>query len=702
MPICPYCSATIHTGAEDQCPVCGYCLPHADEVFGKNQFEFTRVVDSAGALTHRERMDLLHTLEDLERYAPPIALGVYITDHGHARIFRPHAHWILNHAHIHHPSFGKREKKRAIQDAAITVCQPGERSLDDDEPQPPFPIRIWKWLRGKLHNHFHPLPPPVDKKWMLILVLDVQLKLACFTWGYMLDPYINPDKITSCIISARLQFREHAMVGALKRVMKQAVRQIAVSSHHVNKTMKPDPSFPARSMAIPLLASLALGAGMACPAAPVSPALLLSAKKNASSASKNKTASAVKPSSTPNKQKRTASRAASSSPKNAKTSSTASRKNSKAPSGKKNPPQAAPQPVHPALQANGIQFMDDDTAEEAEPDLPSPTPPPIIPPATPSVREPASSASGAPATYAAAPRWTEGDYTLIMGGQLATRYNLLIPSSPSPTSATSPTGKGAGESDTRVPGRSCALYSKPDIPSDLRDPQMLLSDVERNDILHVLREINQRSPYHIYVSLFKAGQTIPSELNAGTLVAAIAQPCQYAILLQYSLGDEPLVDLGYKEIRPSDEQRRTWLLQVRQAAFDQGGGTEGLLAAIRQVQSNMAPLASQLRPLTPESASKARLIDLPLKEQTKKKDPSFKEKLRHALESPAIERSLLGILFLAVMGIPLFVYLLHRRHTGSLRNSRPDYRLSSPYGAGVSRYVKYLEGKEATREKSIV
>ena len=37
-----------------------------------------------------------------------MALCVYITDHGRLRDLRPHAHWILNHARIHHPSFGKR------------------------------------------------------------------------------------------------------------------------------------------------------------------------------------------------------------------------------------------------------------------------------------------------------------------------------------------------------------------------------------------------------------------------------------------------------------------------------------------------------------------------------------------------------------------------------------------------------------------
>ena len=140
MPICPKCSATIHAGAEDQCPACGYDISQADEIFGYGQVEFTRVVDAAGSLTHQERIELMRTLERLERRIRPVALCIYITDVGQVQELRTHAHWILNHARIHHPSFGKRELHKAIEDAELRERRPGERRQQEEHDvviQPP-------------------------------------------------------------------------------------------------------------------------------------------------------------------------------------------------------------------------------------------------------------------------------------------------------------------------------------------------------------------------------------------------------------------------------------------------------------------------------------------------------------------------------------------------------------------------------------
>jgi hypothetical protein len=91
---------------------------------------------------------------------------------------------------------------------------------------------------GWLSDRIHKCPPPVEQEWMLILVLDVQLEIACFSWGYKLDPYVNPDTINTCIVKTKLLFRERAMVAALKEVMERAVRHIAIDSHRANKSLK--------------------------------------------------------------------------------------------------------------------------------------------------------------------------------------------------------------------------------------------------------------------------------------------------------------------------------------------------------------------------------------------------------------------------------------------------------------------------------
>lgn len=669
MPICPKCNTTIHTGAEDLCPACGYSLQRADRVFGANQVEFTRVVDAAGVLTHHDRMDLLHALEDLERNIPPVALCIYLTDHGNIQEFRSHAHWILNHAHIHHPSFGKREQARAIEDAELTERKPGEPRPADEEKQPGWLGQQIQRIRHYFRNALHPLPPPARQEWMLVLTLDVQLELACFSWGYMLDPYINPDKITSCIIGARLQFRERAMVAALKRVMTQAVRQIAVASHGVNKAMRRS-NVPSRRAMAPMAALLGLAllaaapAGYAAPSDSNRPAARKSAAKKA----------AAKPQATKRAK-----------PARAKASSKPAAKPT---------PKPAPAPI------GNLDLRDDDFAEEVEPGQASP-PPPAAP--APTAKEPAASAQGAAATYAAAPRWTDADYRLLMSGKLAGCYNLLLPprTAAAPATAARPSRQENEESDTRVLGRYCTLYSHPEQAADLYDPQLLLSDMERGDVAHLLREINAHAPFRIYVSLFKAGQEIPSELAVSTLVAAASQPCEYAVMIQYSLGDDPVLDLGYKEISPTDEQRRQWVLRARQAAQTHGGGVEGLLAAIRQVQADIMPLSAGFRPITPESAGKARLIDLPMREKAAPPAPSGREKMMQALASPVLQPFLYALAAFLALGSGAVALFLHFRHSGRLLDSSPDYRLSSPYGAGVSRYVRYLEGKEAAKEKKI-
>lgn len=163
MPICPSCSATIHTGAEDRCPACGYNLARANEIFQEGEVEFTRVLDGAGALTHRERIELLHALEDMERNIPPVALGIYITDHGKVQHLRTHAHWILNHARIHHPSFGKREQRKAIEDAELLERKPGEQRHYADV-SPGLLERLWTSVKTYVRDAMHPLPPPVRQE----------------------------------------------------------------------------------------------------------------------------------------------------------------------------------------------------------------------------------------------------------------------------------------------------------------------------------------------------------------------------------------------------------------------------------------------------------------------------------------------------------------------------------------------------------
>lgn len=634
MPICPKCNASIHMGAESQCPPCGYSMKRADKVFGSNDVEFTRVVDEAGALTHSERMELMRALANLERHIPPVALCIYITDHGNLKEFRPHAHWILNHARIHHPSFGKREQMRAIEDAELRERRPGEARPVVEEEEPGWFTRACQGFSSWLRDICLPTPPPTRQEWMLILVLDVQLEIACFSWGYMLDPYVNPDRITSCIVGARLQFREREFVTALKKVMKEAALQLAVSSRRVNKTLRN--AARRRVNSFPWL----LGAGMSA---------LVAAGSSAPAQEQAPPPAAEAPAETP--------------------------------AGDAAPPPAA------------------DVPSETPAETPAPPPPPA-PPVVP----------GVPAAYNTEPRWASDDYTNLMSGRLPECYNVLMPGGVQKQTETkaennkTPRRRGTSEdaeSDTRVPGRYCKYYldSRGTV---LRDPQQLLTEVERADVMHVLRELNAHSRFQIYVSVFRNGQEVPHEIAATNLVSHIAQPGQYAVVLQYALGEPPAVEIGYKEIEPEEHQVRDWLEQVRRKVMTAGGGADGLLAGIRCLHGILTPVSESFTPLTPESAGGVKLIELELKPKPKEVKVSWKDEVKAWFKAGGATPYLisLGAVGAVLWGL-IQLFLLHRS-CNRLLDSEPDYRLASRYGAGVSRYVKYLEGKEADKEKKTI
>ncbi len=624
MPICPQCSATIHAGADDQCPACGYSLKRADGVFGDGLVAFRRVEDAAGVLTHQERQELLRFLADLERNIPPAALCIYITDYGQTAGFRPHAHWILNHAQIHHPSFGRREKQMAIEDAELVVRFKGEKPAGSapPEPQPGWfsrsASRVRSFLRDLLHPH---LPPPVRQDWMLILVLDVQLEIACFSWGYQLDPYIDPNSINRCIVKAKLQFRERAMVAGLRRVMLGAVKEIAISSRKVNARLR-RPTAPRT----PHLLTAALGGS-----------LLLGS------------------------------------------------------------PQAWAEPEAPAP-APTQALADDDVAEEVpEGDTtPQPADAPTAPAPEVQVRP------GAAASYGHAARWHDADQKHLLAGEMPEAYNQLLPTADTKRAAAPFRPGKTKESNSSVQAQYSGEYRKPS-SAGLSDPQKLLGTEATRDVEHVLREINAKGHYRIYVAILRASQEPPQELAVQTLATATAAPCEYAALLRFSLGDAEKLDIGYQLITLTDDQRRAWLTEVRRSANEAGGdGLDSLLAAIRALDAKLHPLAGTFTPITPTTTGKLPLVRLKfMDEEKKEEEPSARQKAEAFLNNPDNHPLLIGIGVGITAIAALIMLILMRRRSGKLLESVPDVRLSSPYGAGVSRYVRYLEGKESQKEKSL-
>lgn len=595
------------------------------------------MLDEAGALTHQERMELMHLLEDLERNLPPIGLCIYLTDNGQVQHIRTHAHWILNHARIHHPSFGKREQRKAIEDAEFRERRPGEEPEPLHRHEPGFPAAFWNGIKSRWRDTFHPYPPPVRQEWMLILVMDVQLETACFTWGYMLDPYINPDSINSCIIGARLQFRERAMVTGLKKVMRSVVHNIALEAHSVNRRLR-------RRVTPPPAAPLLLAGALLLPLSTASPA---------------------------------------------------------------QEPLPPPAPV---------QLVQDDTAEE-------------VPPAPVTPSAPVAEASPAPSAPQPAPvknnpdipRWNAEHYKLLMAGELATGYVSLFPIPPDPTAEEDKKGKNSKpkkpertarasrrgrdnrESDTTVPVQYHAAYTQESF-SGLIDPQGLLNTMEQNDVLYVLNELNTRSNFQIYVTLFKGTQQIPTDMTTANLLTATATRSDYAVMLRYPLGLPSAIEIAYKGIPEEKINRADWLEKVRTAAASDGeGGLNGLLAALHSISDSVSPVSREFR--TADTGHNIKLpppINIEYRPEEKKEDNSFKKKLTDIATDPINLPYFITLGIIILLGLlTLAYYFLVRRKGAILLETQPDLRLSSPYGAGVSRYVRYLEGKEAGRIKRL-
>lgn len=285
-----------------------------------------------------------------------------------------------------------------------------------------------------------------------------------------------------------------------------------------------------------------------------------------------------------------------------------------------------------------------------------------------------------------------------MAGELETGYASLFPTGPK---AAVPEADKTDESDTTVLGRYCEAYTKSS-EDVLRDPQGLLTTMEREDVEHVLRTLNAQSNFSLYLTVFKGGQEIPGELSVDTLANSAVPAGRYAAMILYPLGNTASIEMGYQLIKPAEERRHEWLTKVRNEAAATGGAIEGVLAAVRCAHANILPLSSEFKPVTAESAAKAPLIEIQYKPNDKEEKVSFKDKLKKLAENP--ENLPIVLVILGAVAVPVLFclyFFLVRRRTAGLLETPPDLRLSSPYGAGVSRYVRYLEGKEAGKEKRL-
>ncbi len=690
MPICPKCSSKFHRGAEVQCPCCGYSLLEANGIFGNKTLPLARITDTAGILTHRERMALAHFLEKLERRVPPAALCVYVTDHGRLADFRSHAHWALNHARPRHETFGKRGRSHALDEPRILVRDP---AAGREEEPPASRFREWKEeLVEAWRDLVHPVPPPVRPEWTLLLVLDVQLETACFAWGYMLDPYVDPDRINATLMKrARQLFRERSTQRALEVVMEGAAHHLAARAHALKKRFS-----VGRLWGKNALVGAAATAAILLPRAeavplhdlpdlPSLPPLPGSATGPASPTPAPAAAPATPPATPP-------------------------------------APPSAPTPSAPtAPTARKASVPATNPRQGAGANAASETP---VPPAA--NASPHTSPSPAQHDGSAADNerdrfpadWSVADRELLLQGAWWQSVPQLFPGTGEdiPDSARSARTRDASAEERRAAPENDATVPELDIPRYLRpessgliDPQNLMSEPQRVDLRRLLGELHRSGNCRFYVALFGRNQKEPLSLSAQKLIAQVGKLHERSVLLHYHLGDAASLGIAYdsaflKEL--TDAQRSTWQNAAREAAASYPHAPDALYAALTTLAAGLHPAVEALPPraleeedaLTLEEeeapAREVALVPISLDRDNSPKKADWRTRLRALPNDPAFAPAAATVGgILAVLSL-LVVLVRIRRRNARLDESAADIRLSSPAGAGVSRVVHYMEGRE--------
>ena len=140
---------------------------------------------------------------------------------------------------------------------------------------------------------------------------------------------------------------------------------------------------------------------------------------------------------------------------------------------------------------------------------------------------------------------------------------------------------------------------------------------------------------------------------------------------------------------------------MRRAALVRGGGVEGILAAVHELHTCLAPVAEQLPPLEQRSDLQVPLIPIEMRQEDEAEEVTLGDEFRQAMNNPAVRSVLLtlgGVVGLTFLTLGI---MWLRRRSGRLIRSEADVRLSSPYGAGVSRNVNYLEGREDKKKTDL-
>lgn len=231
----------------------------------------------------------------------------------------------------------------------------------------------------------------------------------------------------------------------------------------------------------------------------------------------------------------------------------------------------------------------------------------------------------------------------------------------------------------------------------LIDPQKLLGEVERNDVIELIRLIKDRYNVNLFVSIFAAGQKVPPSVNAPTIARQIFKDKERNLLLHFHMGDIKSAQIALDPDLSShlgDTGRRDLLYQVKQDAsrftHPQDELVTAMISLARRTEANMAavpkPALPALEADNPDSIPEANITIL----ETEEAPESHLHVLMKAWVSFALANVAGIILHVSALVSLVVLWLVWKnKRVVRLLPSEPDKRLGAPHGASQSRPVNY-------------
>jgi ribosomal protein L37E len=177
---CPRCVQRIHRSAS-QCPHCGFAMRDLDRQYGAGEVRLRRLSDAAGVLRMKERRKAEKWFEGFETNFPQLFFSVYYGDLDERSNIRQFGMWLLNHG--------------AYED--IDISRPNDGGV--------------------------------------LLVVDVNSKVASISFGYLLDVYLSEEETFRILSNAHPHLLQGNHLKALGVVMKKLTAVLKKKSRHANR-----------------------------------------------------------------------------------------------------------------------------------------------------------------------------------------------------------------------------------------------------------------------------------------------------------------------------------------------------------------------------------------------------------------------------------------------------------------------------------